>query len=73
MSVWNEWRVVMLCLVVIGSIAAARAQTARSKHTNEALTFNGDGVQRFKDYIGRMAFIQFRQTCLLTTIFGANS
>ena len=70
MSVRKVWRVVVLCVAAAGAIAAGRAQMAGSKPTHEALTFNGDGVQRFKDYIGRMAFIQFRQTCLLTTIFG---
>jgi len=49
MSVRAEWRVVMLSLMAIGAVAAGRAQTARSKPTNEALTFNGDGTQRFKD------------------------
>jgi len=49
MSGWIGWRVVMLCLVAIGTTAVARAQTARSKPTNEALTFNGDGAQRSKD------------------------
>jgi len=49
MSVWNGWRVVIFCVVVTGTIAAGRAQTAGSKPTNEALTFNGDGAQRFKD------------------------
>jgi hypothetical protein len=49
MSGWIGWRVVMLCLVAIGTTAVARAQTARSKPTNDALTFNGDGAQRSKD------------------------
>ena len=49
MSVWNGWRVVTLCLAVIGAIAAGRAQTAASKQINAALTFNGDGAQRSKD------------------------
>jgi uncharacterized protein YndB with AHSA1/START domain len=39
----------MLCLVVIGAVAPGGAQAARSKPTNEALTFNGDGAQRSKD------------------------
>ena len=39
----------MYCMVVIGAISAGRPQTARSKPTNDALTFNGDGAQRFKD------------------------
>ena len=38
----------MLCLVIIGAIAAGHAQ-AGSKPINEALTFNGDGAQRSKD------------------------
>jgi hypothetical protein len=49
MSMWNGWRVVMFCIVGIGAAAAGRAQTARSRPTSEALTFNGDGAQRFKD------------------------
>jgi hypothetical protein len=49
MSAWKAWRVVVLYVMVIGAIAAGRAQTARSKPTNEALTFNGDGAQRSKD------------------------
>jgi hypothetical protein len=48
MSVWNKWRVVVLFLV-IGAIAPGRAQTAGSKPTSEALTFNGDGSPRSKD------------------------
>ena len=35
--------------MVIGAIAPGRAQTARPKPTNEALTFNSDGAQRSKD------------------------
>ena len=46
MSVWNGWRVVTLCLAVIGTIATGRAQTAGSKQINAALTFNGDEAQR---------------------------
>jgi len=34
--------------MVIGAIAPGRAQTARPKPTNEALTFNSDGAQRSK-------------------------
>jgi uncharacterized protein YndB with AHSA1/START domain len=49
MSMWNGWRIAMLCLVVIGAVAAVRAQTAPSKPANEALTINGDGPKRFKD------------------------
>ena len=49
MSVWNGWKVVMLCAAAVGAIAVGRAQAARSKTINEALTFNGDGAQRFKD------------------------
>jgi uncharacterized protein YndB with AHSA1/START domain len=49
MSVWNGWRVVMLCLVVIGTVPAVRPQTAPSMRLNPALTFNADGAQRFKD------------------------
>ena len=49
MSVWNGWKVVMLCVAAVGAIAVGRAQAARSKTINEALTFNGDGAQRFKD------------------------
>jgi uncharacterized protein YndB with AHSA1/START domain len=36
-------------MVVIGAIAAGRAQTAGSKPINEALTFNGDGAQRSRE------------------------
>jgi hypothetical protein len=39
----------MFCMVIIGAIAAGRAQAAGSKPINEVLTFNGDGVPRFKD------------------------
>jgi hypothetical protein len=49
MSVWNGWKVVMLCVAAAGAIAVRRAQAARSKTINEALTFNADGAQRFKD------------------------
>ena len=49
MSVWNGWKIVMLCVVAIGAVAAGRAQTARPKPTNEALTFNGDGALRSKE------------------------
>jgi hypothetical protein len=49
MSAWKVWRVVVLCVAASGAIAAGRAQTAGSKPTNEALTFNGDGAQRSKD------------------------
>jgi hypothetical protein len=48
MSVWKVWRVVILYVLVTGVIAVGRAQTAGSKPTNEALTFNGDGAQRSK-------------------------
>src|SRR5277367_4151193 len=46
MSAWNEWRVAILYVVAIGAVALGRAQAARSKPANEALTFNGDGAQR---------------------------
>ena len=49
MSAWKVWRVAVLYVIVTGTIAAGRAQMARSQPTNEALTFNGDGAQRFKD------------------------
>jgi len=49
MSAWKVWRIVVVCLMVIGGVAAGRAQTARSKPANEALTFNGDGALRLKD------------------------
>ena len=49
MSVWNVWRVVTLCLVATVAVAAGRAQTARLQSANQALTFNEDGAQRFKD------------------------
>ena len=49
MSVRNKWKVAMLCLVVIGAVTAGSAQTGPSKPTSEALTFNGDGAQRFHD------------------------
>jgi uncharacterized protein YndB with AHSA1/START domain len=49
MSTWKEWRVVVLCVMVTGAIVPGRAQTARSKPVNEALTVNGDGAQRSKD------------------------
>src|SRR5580698_1776849 len=48
MSAWKVWRVVALYVLAAGAIAAGRAQTAGSKPTNEALTFNGDGAQRSK-------------------------
>jgi hypothetical protein len=48
MSTWKVLRVVVLC-VMVGAIVPGRAQTARSKPTNEALTFNSDGAQRSKD------------------------
>ena len=48
MSAWKVGRVVVLYVLVTGAIAAGRAQTAGSKPTNEALTFNGDGAQRSK-------------------------
>lgn len=48
MSVWKVWRVVILYVLVTGALAAGRAQTAGSKPTNEALTFNGDGAQSSK-------------------------
>jgi hypothetical protein len=48
MSTWKVWRVVGLCVMVIGAIAPGRAQTVRSKPTNVALTVNGDGAQRMK-------------------------
>ena len=47
MSTWKVWRFVVLCVLVTGAIVAGRAQTA--KPVNEALTVNGDGVQRSKD------------------------
>jgi hypothetical protein len=46
MSVGDGWSVGTYCMVVLGAIAVARAQTAPSTPINEALTFNGDGVQR---------------------------
>jgi hypothetical protein len=49
MSAWNVWRVVALCVAAAGAIAVGRAQTAGSKPSNEALTFNGDGAQRSDD------------------------
>jgi uncharacterized protein YndB with AHSA1/START domain len=49
MSVWNGWRVVMLCLVVIGTVPAVRPQTAPSMRPNPALTFNANGARRFKE------------------------
>ena len=49
MSVWSGWRVVMFSVVVTGAIVAGQAQTASFKHTNDALTFNADGAQRFND------------------------
>ena len=49
MSAWKVWRVAVLYVIVTGTIAAGRAQMARSQPTNEALTFNGDGAQRSKD------------------------
>src|SRR5271170_2477263 len=49
MSDWKVWRVVVLYVMVTGAIAPGHAQTARSKPTSEALTFNGDGAQRFED------------------------
>ena len=49
MSTWKVWRVVVLCVMVTGAIVPGRAQTARSKPVNEALTVNGDGAQRSKD------------------------
>jgi uncharacterized protein YndB with AHSA1/START domain len=48
MSAWKVWRVVVLHVLVTGTIAAGRAQTAGPKPTNEALTFNRDGAQRSK-------------------------
>jgi hypothetical protein len=48
MSIWSGWKFGMFCVVVTGAIAAGRAQTAGSKPTNEALTFNGEGGRRFK-------------------------
>jgi hypothetical protein len=49
MSVWKVSRAGMFCLVVIGALAAGRAQTGRSKPTNEALTVNGGRAQRFEE------------------------
>lgn len=49
MSVWNGWRVVMVCLVVIGAATAGRAQTVRSKPTNEALASIEDGTRPSQD------------------------
>jgi Polyketide cyclase / dehydrase and lipid transport len=49
MSTWKVWSVVVLCVMVTGAIVPGRAQTARSKPVNEALTVNGDGAQRSKD------------------------
>jgi Polyketide cyclase / dehydrase and lipid transport len=49
MSTWKVCRVVVLCVMVTGAIVPGRAQTARSKPVNEALTVNGDGAQRSKD------------------------
>jgi len=49
MSTWKVWRVVVLCVMVTGAIVPGRAQTARSKPVNEALTVNGAGAQRSKD------------------------
>jgi len=48
MSVWNGWKPVMSFLVIGGAVIMAYAQTPRSKPTNEALSFNSDGVQRSK-------------------------
>jgi Polyketide cyclase / dehydrase and lipid transport len=47
MSVSNGWGAAVLFLVVIGAVTSGHAQTAPSKAANEALTFNGDGAQRF--------------------------
>jgi uncharacterized protein YndB with AHSA1/START domain len=49
MSVCKVSRAGMFCLVVIGALAAGRAQTGISKPTNEALTVNGDQAQRFEE------------------------
>jgi hypothetical protein len=49
MSVGDGCRIAIYCIVVIGAIAAGRAQTAQLKAANEALTFNGDGAQRSRD------------------------
>jgi hypothetical protein len=38
----SAWKVVVLYLMVTGAIVAGRAQTARSKPANEALTFNSE-------------------------------
>jgi hypothetical protein len=48
MSVGNGWGIVLYCMVLIGAIVDGRAQTAESRPVNEALTFNGDGMQRSK-------------------------
>jgi hypothetical protein len=48
MSAWKVWRVVVLYVLATGAIASGCAQTAGSKPTSEALTFNGDGAQRSK-------------------------
>jgi hypothetical protein len=48
MSAWKVWRIAVLYVLATGAIASGRAQTAGSKPTNEALTFNGDGAQRSK-------------------------
>jgi hypothetical protein len=49
MSVWNAWKVLILCVVLPGAIVVGRAQTARPTHANAALTFNEDGATRSKD------------------------
>jgi uncharacterized protein YndB with AHSA1/START domain len=49
MSVWNGWRVVMLCVVVIGAATAGRAQTVRSKPTDEALASIEGGTRPSQD------------------------
>ena len=49
MSAWKVWRVVVLYVLVMGVVATGRAQTAQSKPTSEALTFNGDGARRSKN------------------------
>jgi hypothetical protein len=46
MLVRNGCKVAVFCALTAATIAVGSAQTARSKSTNEALTFNGDGAQR---------------------------
>jgi hypothetical protein len=76
MKVWNGWRVLIVCLMVIEAVAAStlKGSNGAIKAGQRGTYFQrrpGAGV--FRAYIGQKAFIQRRQACLFTAkLFGTD-